>query len=474
MIYAKLMIFFAASSLMFSSLYSMDALQITLRELVHKGDVHKLESFLAQQVDPAALINARDYYGRTALFWAKDVATAQLLVRYGAYLNDNNFDFGYPRADPILLFYNFPQPRELFGPRPQANAVQIFGPTPTTEATAFYTPSTYPPGTYIPETLEQTPYTPSIYKPVKYAPGIYPSNIHVPAGAKVPYIKPMSEAKKSALRIELARLCAIADAQAVEQLILSFGTDHPEEIINAKDDYGRSAIFFTNNYAVAKILIKYGANLDVQDFEGKKPLVVTEQLKILYFPTYRQNMATFQDQFYPTQDDLKAYVAKVIPPAVVPGELTTAQKIIRNQDYLSSQRHKVKTLTAAIAHGAAEKDIQKDVVNPVVYNILRDQELDVNRTYVVVPNLGKVRPIHVAVLYGDRALIQYLLNRGASVNSFTERGLTPLDLVDRGLTAQTAYQKAAIRSYLTTLEAGRGSASRAAEKDAFEWNWLDL
>ena len=153
------------------------------------------------------------------------------------------FIFGSPRQDPVIPLYYFPEPKELYRPGPEQSAVQIYGPTPSTRAKAFYTPSTYPPGTYVPSTYEPIPYTPGIYKPAEYAPGIYPARIHLPAGTKPLPSKPLTQTQKEALRAELARLTEIADARAVENFILSLAVEHPEEIINAKDSYSKEPFF---------------------------------------------------------------------------------------------------------------------------------------------------------------------------------------------------------------------------------------
>lgn len=453
---------------------AMDPTQITLRELVARGDVIELEKFLSQLQNPAAEINTRDSQGKTALFWAPNVATARLLVRYGAYFNDNNFGFGIPRQDPLLVRYPSFATKELYGPRPLANAVQIFsGPSTSERATQFYTPDSYPAGTYVPDNLKEKFYTPTIYRPTQYAPGIYPSNIHLPAQTKQPTIKNLDAAKKESLRADLVRLCIRADAPAVEQFILSLGVDYPEEIINAKDPLGRTAIFFTNNHAVAKILIQYGADLEVIDFEGTKPEVFAGLLKSVYFPTYRQSVAPFTRAMHPEQDDYATFTAKVIAPAVVPGELTNAEKKLRSQEYIATQKNKIQILQDVITNGAAAKDISNGIVNPVINNMLRDQNLDINRTYVVVPNIGKVRPIHLAVMYGNENLIQYMCNRGAHINDVTANGKTALDLISQGLTPQPSHKIMTLRTYLVTLGAGTSAPGLAAAPEAFEWNWLD-
>ena len=157
----------------------------------------------------------------------------------------------------------------------------------------------------------------------------------------------------------------------------------------------------------------------------------------------------------------------------MPGELTTAEKQVRSYDYISTQRHKVNILSEAIKSGAADNDIKKGIVNPAVNNVLKDQNLDINRVYINIPALGKVRPIHIAVLYGDRVLVQYMLNRGASINAPTQNGKTAQDLVIQNLTGQQIDKLAAIRSYLTFLHASTGSSTLASPPDAFEWTWLD-
>ena len=225
--------------------------------------------------------------------------------------------------------------------------------------------------------------------------------------------------------------------------------------INKKKSNGWTLIHTAvsnNQLEAVKLLIKYGANLNVHAKDAFREMDTFETP--LHLATFNGN-DEITKLLIKHGANVNANVKGILPLhlAVCNNDLETINLILDKTDNINSKDENGST--------PLHRAIWMKKVEVIKILISRGANIESKTN-------EDLRPIHVAVMYGNFEILEILLKKGASVNAKSSVGLTPLHLLVQNLSMKGTYH------FETRIENRWKSLTNGLKKLKFSSKFLEI